>query len=53
MKLYRNAQTGETTESHKDAMTWYRGGATVEIPDFTNGKYKNRTPKNDNIYDIR
>lgn len=29
------------------------GGATVEIPDFTNGKYKNRTPKNDNIYDIR
>lgn len=29
------------------------GGATVEIPDFTNGKYKNRTPRNDNIYDIK
>lgn len=38
MKLYRNAQTGETTESHKDAMTWYRGGATVEI--LVNDKVK-------------
>lgn len=29
------------------------GGATVEIPDFTRGKYKNRRFKNDNIYDFR
>lgn len=38
MKVYRNAQTGEITESHKDAMTWYRSGATVEI--IVNDKVK-------------
>ena len=31
MKLYRNAQTGEITESHREAVEWYRSGATVEI----------------------
>ena len=29
------------------------GGATVEIPDFTCGKYKNRKPKKDSIYDLK
>ncbi len=28
-------------------------GVTVEIPDFTRGKYKNRLHKDDNIYDIK
>ena len=29
------------------------GGAAVEIPDFTCGKYKNRKPKKDSIYDLK
>lgn len=28
-------------------------GAALDIPDFTRGKYKNRRPKNDNIYDLK
>lgn len=28
-------------------------GATLEIPDFTRGKYKNRKPKQENIYDLK
>lgn len=38
MKEYMNAQTGEITESHREAMTWYRSGATVEI--LVNGERK-------------
>ena len=29
------------------------GGTAVEIPDFTCGKYKNRKPKKDSIYDLK
>ena len=29
------------------------GGAAVEIPDFTCGKYKNRKPKKNSIYDLK
>lgn len=30
-KYYRNKRTGETTESHAQAMEWYRGKDEVEI----------------------
>lgn len=35
-KYYLNRSTGETTESHSEAMTWYRAGCEVEI--WVNGK---------------
>jgi len=30
-KYYRNAVTGEVSESHAEAMAWYRSGIAVEI----------------------
>ncbi len=35
-KYYYNTQTGEITESHDEAMEWYRSGIEVEI--WRNGK---------------
>ena len=35
-KYYLNTETGEITESHKEAVGWYRNGITVEI--WKNGK---------------
>ena len=36
-KYYLNRSTGEVTESHKQAMEWYRSGDEVEI--WVNGKF--------------
>lgn len=35
-KYYLNRSTGEVTESHSEAMSWYRAGDEVEI--WKNGK---------------
>lgn len=35
-KYYLNRSTGEVSESHAEAMSWYRSGCVVEI--WRNGK---------------
>ena len=35
-KYYLNTATGEVTESHTEAMNWYRSGSSVEI--WVNGR---------------
>ena len=30
-QYYKNKRTGETTESHRQAMEWYRGKDEVEV----------------------
>lgn len=30
-KVYYNTNTGEITESHKEAMSWFRAGDDVDI----------------------
>ena len=30
-QYYKNKRTGETTESHKQAMEWYRGKDEIEV----------------------
>ena len=43
--VYMNAATGEVTYSHKEAMSWYRDGNTVNLYREIDGKLK----QDDNI----
>ena len=43
--VYMNAATGEVTYSHKEAISWYRNGNTVNLYREIDGKLK----QDDNI----